>query len=210
MLSFLKKLFKKDKNNNIKENIDNLIEDEKNKLLSIEEKLKLVDFSIYDDPKISNIKEEPVLLILDDVPDSEILYNIDFKNMERKYNFNPYKEMKVVKCLGATAGFKAFKYINKPENKIDYAVLDITLGFSIKLKTGDVLELDGVDIAIEILKRNPKAKIIFCTAHTMNSRNPIMKYYIDKYYDYTGKDISKCAVYKNSNRMEELYKQFKD
>lgn len=160
-----------------------------------------IDYDEYEEPEIINHDGEKTLFILDDIPDSLTLYRIDFSNIKRRFKKNVDKDFKIVKCVGATAGFKAHKFINVEHNKIDYAILDITLGYIKKLNNGEYLEFDGVDIAIDILEDNPDAKILFSTAHTLNKRNPTMKYYFEKFENNTGKKIEDHYLHKNSERV---------
>lgn len=154
-------------------------------------------------------KKLPYLLILDDIPETISLYSTDFRNINRLYNYNVEEEFNTVKCLGVKAGLTAHKYLELEDGYVDYAILDITLGYIIKFKNGDFEEFDGIDIAIKILEKNPKAKIIFSTAHTMNRRNPDIIRYINKFESATGKDINNYYINKNSDRVTGFYTFFK-
>lgn len=163
-----------------------------------------IDYEEYDELVTVNENNDKVLFILDDIPDSLTLYKIDFNNIKRRYGLDIENDFAIVRCVGATAGFKAHKHIVVNNNKIDYAILDITLGYIKKLNNGEYLEFDGVDIAIDILNANPDAKILFSTAHTLNKRNPTMQYYFGKFERLTGKKIEEFYLHKNSNRVEPI------
>jgi len=165
-----------------------------------EVKVIKVDLETFDDPNITNPKGRKTFLFMDDIEESDYLFTVDFSNIKKDYGYDIYKELKIVKCYGNNAGFIADKYItNNP--KIDYAVLDITLGSSIKLASGQYIEYDGVDIALKILENNPKAKILFCTAHTLNRRNPLMQDYINKFEENTNLVIDNFYLNKNDDRV---------
>jgi hypothetical protein len=145
------------------------------------------------------------LLILDDIEMAYSLYKIDFSRIKSKHEVEVCDKVKVINALGTKAGVVAYKYIAIDGNKIDYAILDLTLGYVIKLSKGDYIELDGVDIAIAILKGNPDAKIIFSTVHTLNKTNPTVKYYHDKFREETGLELEDYYLNKNGSRTEVLY-----
>lgn len=179
---------------------------------SNQELAKLVDYSTHPDPEIKNINGGKSLLILDDIPISLDLYGADFRAIARKHaeeDIDPEKDFKQIVCVGTRAGCIAYKAIVIDKQKIDYAILDITLGYIILLdnEAAEYLELDGIDIAIELLKINPETKILFVTAHTMDIRNEDMTYYIVKFETETGRKMSPM-YYANKNsedRPEKIY-----
>ena len=159
-----------------------------------------INMDDFDDPVIINPEKRRTLLLLDDISESEILFNIDFNNIKTKTGYDIFKEFKIVKCYGKYAGFIAAKYLEK-NKRIDYAILDITLGTSIKLANGGYKEYDGIDIGISILNNNKSAHILFLTAHTFNKRNPLMRAYFDKFDSDTDRDITEIYLNKNSDRV---------
>jgi len=163
-------------------------------------KINKLDLNTFEDPIIINPDKEKTLLILDDIDESDYLFNIDFRLLKEKYGYDIFKELKIVKCYGKQAGFIAKKYLSDPDNKIDYAILDITLGNSLKLTNGSYIEYDGIDIGLQILEQNPEAIIRFLTAHTLNKRNPMMSEYYDKFEENTGLPIDSFYINKNGDR----------
>ena len=145
------------------------------------------------------------ILILDDIPESITLYNSDFLRIGKRYNKNILEDLKIVYTIGRPAGYIAYKYIIEYPNTINYAILDITLGYIIKLEDGEYIELDGIDIAIYLLRHNTNIKFLFSTAHTLNRRNPTMEYYFKKFESETGLNIEDYYLNKNSDRAEKIY-----
>jgi len=165
-----------------------------------------IDYTAYPDVAITNPTGKRKLFILDDIPETQILYASDFDIIEKKHNKNIRKDFKIVKALGRTAGFTAHKYLVIEDHaKIDFAMLDLTLGYVIPVGEGEFIEFDGIDVAIDILEKNPDAKIIFLTAHTIDIKNsavvPVIKMYSEKYFEYTGLDLLKQCVPKDGDRV---------
>lgn len=173
---------------------DELMED--NKLTRVD----CVDYDTFPNPLMHKGKSDLVLLTLDDITESDFLFNIDFQEIYNITRFDPQEVFTTVKCLGPEAGFIAHKYL-LDAYKIDYAVLDITLGYSIKLNNGSYIEYDGVDIALEIMEKFPNAKIAFCSAHAMNRDNNMINKFIDKFEKTTGMNIDKHYINKNGDRV---------
>ncbi|MGE3593804.1 MAG: hypothetical protein AB7G52_15100 [Arcobacter sp.] len=194
-------VFKKDSENRIKCCHDgiNVISRTRDEIM------ESMDYSTYKDPVIINKDNDKTLLILDDINVSMALYESDFNRIKRTYSKDIKNDFKVVNVIGTTAGFMAHKYIVVNNNKIDYAILDITLGYIVKLNNGEYLEFDGIDIAIDILKSNQGAKFLFSTAHTLNRRNPTMEYYFSKFETATGLNIEDYYLNKNTDRAEKIY-----
>ena len=166
-----------------------------------------LDKDKFGTPVIENPNGKLTLLIMDDVEESEYLFNIDFKTIKEKYGFDVYDKFKIVKCYGKYAGFMAHQYI-KDHPIIDYAFLDITLGTSIKLNSGKYLEYDGIDIALKILKHNKMAEILFITAHTFNYKNSLMKDYFNKFESNTNLYIGDYYLNKNDDRVKRYVELF--
>jgi len=170
-----------------------------------EELMGLIDLDKVEDIEFIDNNQEKNLLILDDQEVSFELYKADFRKIERGYNVNPLNDFNIINVLGVQAGLMAYKYIINNENKIDYAMLDITLGFIIKLDNGEHFEFDGIDIAILLIKYNPNIKFLFLTAHTLNRRNPVLSNYFEKFEESTGKSIEDFYLNKNVDRFNKLY-----
>jgi len=185
------------KTTNKRETIEDIFD---SKDYSVDFKVNQLDLNTFEDPIIINSDKEKTLLILDDIEESDYLFNIDFRIIKEKYGYDIFKELKIVKCYGKQAGFIAKKYLSNPDNKVDYAILDITLGNSLKLADGSYIEYDGIDIGLQILEQNPEAIIRFLTAHTLNRRNPMMMEYFNKFESNTNKLIDDFYINKNGDR----------
>jgi len=209
MFEKIKNLFTKFKKDN---EIDIL--DEEVDMIKIEDMPEIlpqiIDYDSYDDPILEDGNKDKVLMVVDDINDTDFLLHSDFKNMKRRFGYNPEGDVKIVKCFTDKAGFIAFKYL-RDNPKIDYAILDLTFGYGIKLSNGHYKYFDGVDIALAILENNPEAKIMFLTAHTMNRDNVLLKDYIDKFENNRKENIMKYIVNKNGDRQSKIYELlFKD
>lgn len=148
----------------------------------------------------------PTLLIVDDC-DINSLYGADFQMIKVGKNIDIYKLFNIYQATGCSCGVEAVKFINN--NKIDYAILDLTLGNFCKLNTGSskFIEIDGVDLGIAIKNKNPDVKMIFSTAHIFNTRYPEFQEYIDKFEsNTTGKFITHYLNKLNDDRTEEFCK----
>lgn len=173
--------------------------------LNAREKLfKDLDLIAVTTPIIKGESERSIL-VLDDVDMMYNLYMGDFRKIKRNNNADVMADFKIVLSTGYDCGYKAYKYIELG-NKIDYGILDITLGCVMKTRSGEHVEIDGIDIAIQILKQNPDFKFKFVSAHTLNRHNHTMLYYFNKFEQSTGLNIEEYYVNKNGNRAEELYK----
>ena len=167
--------------------------------------------------KFSNIKLKDVsdvtylaedsdnnLLIMDDVAITMSLYKISFKNMTRDHFYNIIDHVTIATALGSNAGLVAYKYLL--EHEINFAIIDITIGQIVYTDDNSIIEIDGIDIAIEIWNRYPKAKIVFVTAHSLNRDNKKLNYYFNKFEEMTGKKIENYYINKNDlNRTKLLY-----
>lgn len=161
--------------------------------------IKVFDYDQFPDPVIEGNGRTLGILIVDDATMTKYLYDSDFRKIKREMNRDILSEFKIYNAYGDKCGYIGYKALLNPHYNINYAILDITLGFSIKHESGLCLEIDGVDIAIKMLAKNPESKFIFISAHTLNVRNPIMKKYIDKFNDITGLDIKNYYVNKSDN-----------
>jgi len=102
-------------------------------------------------------------LIKDEILQTECI------NVEEHFN--------IILDTGTFAGFSIKNLLeNEKDLKIDLAFLDITLGGII-----NGVELDGVDIAILLKKRNPNCLVKFVTGHTLNRHNPEIFKFIQKF-----------------------------
>lgn len=157
-----------------------------------------------EDLEVINDKGDKVMLLMDDIENQFFLFNIDFKKIEKEYNYRVKDHYKIYKASGDYAGFNAIKFINNAE-RIDVAILDITLGTSIKLSNGDFIDIDGVDVGIKIKEKFPDAKIKFCSAHPLNRRNPDIHHFIGKWENYSSTKMDHVYFNKNSDRAKYIY-----
>lgn len=170
--------------------------------------LNELDFSIYPEPVIEgNLESDKNMLILDDYDLTNILYVNDIKKMKSVYNKDVEADFKIYKCLNSDSGFQAYKLINLDKVRIDYGVLDLTLGCMVKLPNNEYVEIDGSDIGIYIKKSNPNAKIIFVTAHTMNKDNSMINGYYTKLKE-VGIDLYSSVCNKNNVKRHEIIYKF--
>ncbi len=144
------------------------------------------------------------LLIVDDLPTTEVLYLVDFKNIKIDFNFDTHEKFNIIMLYDRKVGFAALKFLKK-NIKIDYAILDINIDSLEKFDNGDYLDLDGIDLATELVKHNESVKIIFSSAYTLNIRNPLMYEYITKYEKQFNKSLVENTIDKNSVRYKVLH-----
>ena len=194
----------KDKFFGKKEEIEEVKEQPKIKIPD-EVLLANMDYSNVPEPQIYNPDSEKSLLIVDDYELTKVLYDNDFDKIRTEYNVDIKEDFKIVRCLDSDSGLQAYKYIMMDKNRIDYALLDLTLGCVVKLEDNRFVEIDGATLAVWIMKSNPNAKIKFVTMHTMNDDNHIVKNYITKLRK-AGIDLVANYISKNSlERYMELY-----
>jgi len=144
------------------------------------------------------------ILLMDDFVEQFTLYELDFNRVKRQYEFDILKEFKVYEAIGVYAGFTTHKLLEEIDD-LSIAILDMTLEMSIKLSNGKIIEYDGVDIAIEILEKFPECQIVFCTAHSLNKRDPLMSQYITKFEDNTKLKFDDFYMSKADTRYKVIY-----
>lgn len=159
--------------------------------------LNELDFSSYGLPIITNEDKPTNLLIVDDYDLTNVLFSNDFKAMTSEFNHNPNDDFKIYRCLNKNAGYQAWHLVSKLKTKIDYALLDLTLGLVVKLPNGEFIDIDGAELACKILEVNPEAKILFVSAHTNNKENYILKKYSSKLI-HCGLDLYSNYCHKSS------------
>lgn len=166
--------------------------------------------NIIDNIELTYIKDPEVygegnksLLLLDDVSLVYNLYKTTFNRINRAYNVDMFKDYKIIYSIGSMSGYTAYKYILN--NKIDYALLDITLGDIVRNSNNEIIEIDGVDIAIKLLELNPNIKFKFISSHTLNMKNYTMIYYFNKFESVTKRKISNYYIYKNGDLSQDIY-----
>lgn len=147
----------------------------------------------------------PNLLFVEDYQDMKSAYRIVINNIGKRIGKSLYEKFNICEAYGKYCGGTALKFLR--DNKVDYAILDITLGEVLNVPDDADGEgyvfIDGIDIALEILKSNPKAKIIFLTGHTLNEKYPAFKEYIDKFQNATGVSLIDHYLKKSDVNEEE-------
>lgn len=165
-----------------------------------------IDYSKYKGIQVSGNTSNPTILIVDDLDFIIKLYKSDFNSIKRDFNKDIDNDYCIKFATGPDCGFIAINEINNNDN-IKFALLDITLGSVAKNSAGEFIELDGVDIAIHLLKQNPHLDFLFVSGHTMNRLNPNMNKYYKKFEDKTGLNIENYYLYKNSDRYKVIYER---
>jgi len=165
----------------------------------------VVDYNDYPSPEIIENNKDKTIFFLDDISNMWYLYNSDIITIKKKHDVDLLKEFNIIKCFGEKAGFSAYKFTETEYRKVDYAILDITLGYGIKLRSGEYIEYDGIDIFLRLRELNPDIKFIFCTAHTLNKKNPTVGYFFDKFESNTGLKFKDYYLNKSSDRAAVIY-----
>lgn len=210
MFSLFKKLINTIKTANIDYNIDHGHVDEMRDIEHPDHKFKKLTLDNTPEPEILNkVENGPTILFMDDQPTSLILFKIALKNVIAKYGLNVYSKFNIVAAIGPLAGTIAYKYILN--NKIDMAVLDITIGEMIKQENNNLVEIDGIDIGIVINQYNEHSKVLYLSAHSLNRNNPLLRYYYEKYEKITNKNIEDQFLNKgDDNKVDKFYSLLKE
>jgi len=168
-----------------------------------DELLGMFDFS-----KVPEVKTGegtgPNLLIVDDIPETMYLMKSTSNELRRRHTHDFFTDFAVTPILMIGCGFTTYKYVMTPGVKIDYALLDISIATRASVQKIDILELDGIDIADIILKKNPEAKVRFFTAHTLGRDDKRMDGYYKKCKALLGTDLLDMTIFKNSDRFDSL------
>lgn len=151
------------------------------------------------------------VLIVDDLEDIAVLYLRAFKAIKvtstnKGKERNVYNDFNVYSTFESNCGAVAFNFITK--NQIDFAILDITLGYLTNLDNGKYVTIDGIDLAVEIWRRYPECKIVFSTVHTCNQKNPTINKYFTKFNVLTNKNLEDYYIEKNSEHLYESLEKF--
>jgi len=199
MFSAIKNLFKKKEEKPVVEyNYDTL------DCISAEDK-EVLDYDSLGEPRITgNLEATESIILLDDKIEQFRLYDIDINRIKKQHNTDIMADYKLYNFEGKYCGFIAKNHIHNLDNPV-LALLDITLETTIRLSTGEVVTYDGIDIGIMIHDLYPKCKILFCTAHTFNRRNPTMSKYIDKYEQHTKTSIDGHYLSKSAGRAKTIH-----
>jgi len=167
-----------------------------------------IDYDTFDDVEMmSNDKDKFNMLLMDDFLEQFTLYDLDFKKIKREYFYDVKDKINIIKAAGKYAGFMTYKLLKSNKIRIDFALLDLTLETSIKISNGDIIEYDGIDIAFELLDRNKDCIILFCTAHSLNKKDPLMSFYIKKFEERTNLNFDDFYMSKASIRHKRIYEK---
>lgn len=190
--------------------------------LTKSEMINRIDMSKYGNPIFVNEynKDKPTIIMVDDLLPTKVLYDVAIKNIKHvKFNkdkneceidythdnkIKVLEDYNVLYFIGKNVGFSFLHFLEASNIKIDYAVLDITINTFAKVED-NILEIDGVDLAIYIDKKYPDCKIMFNTAHTMNPRNPTVTSYMSKFKQHFNVGIEKYSINKLSNLSIPIY-----
>jgi hypothetical protein len=127
-------------------------------------------------------KHSPLKMVIVDDLETIVSYYINLlEQYSKRYDVDIFKNYHVLLFTGDKCGYRAYKYIM--ENKIQLALLDITLNQSIKYQLGDdtyYMTIDGPDIASLISNKYPDVRYMFNTAHRISDDNTILQKYLIK------------------------------
>lgn len=184
-------LFKRDKNN--KATVSNTVENSKNSFESLNEQVSwLITNGWLVDSKYN--KENKNILIMDD--SEEIILSIldDLRSIDSPH-FNLSK-FNIITVSTKMAGFDVLEIIKNADRiKIDFALLDIVLGGK-KDIDGIRKMLDGVDIAIELLKNNPAVHLLFFSGCIIEETNDSL-HFRTRFENFVGEDMNDYIIPKD-------------
>lgn len=156
------------------------------------------------------------LLLVDDEPAMGYIYKNAFNRIQQFTSFNVYHDFDIKLAFGKVAPLIAFNTISKCKD-IEYAILDLTLGYSFKVNTemtkdpkllNRIIILDGVDLAILLNKLNPNVKLLFLTSHSNDFSISIIKPYEEKFYHHFNDHIVNYYMSKSEVKREERLFKF--
>ncbi len=141
--------------------------------------LNKIDFKDIGDPFIINPGSSRTLLVVNDIPTTLKLLELDFKMIQTEYHKDILKTYKVVICTGRHANLMAYKYLIN--NQVDKALIDVILSDSIIRMDDQFIEFNGFDIAEEIKKRNRESDIGIYTSVELTNTMDIMHKYLSAF-----------------------------
>lgn len=151
--------------------------------------------------------DKPTVLFLDDIVGTNILYESDMKKIKLRYNKDMKNDFNIMFCFGGTCAETLLEEFVRKDIRIDYAFLDITIKTIFKIDADTAMEVDGVDLALLLMKFSHNIKILFATGHTLNRYNNTMQEYINKFEFGTGNKILDHYLNKNAaDRVTPIYK----
>lgn len=141
--------------------------------------LNKIDFKDIGDPFIINPGSSRTLLVVNDIPTTLKLLELDFKTIQTEYHKDILNTYKVVICTGRHANLMAYKYLIN--NQVDKALIDVILSDSIIRMDDQFIEFNGFDIAEEIKKRNRESDIGIYTSVELTNTMDIMHKYLSAF-----------------------------
>ena len=141
--------------------------------------LNKIDFKDIGDPFIINPGSSKTLLVVNDIPTTLKLLELDFKTIQTEYHKDILNTYKVVICTGRHANLMAYKYLIN--NQVDKALIDVILSDSIIRMDDQFIEFNGFDIAEEIKKRNRESDIGIYTSVELTNTMDIMHKYLSAF-----------------------------
>lgn len=141
--------------------------------------LNKIDFKDIGDPFIINPGSSRTLLVVNDIPTTLKLLELDFKTIQTEYHKDILNTYKVVICAGRHANLMAYKYLIN--NQVDKALIDVILSDSIIRMDDQFIEFNGFDIAEEIKKRNRESDIGIYTSVELTNTMDIMHKYLSAF-----------------------------
>lgn len=141
--------------------------------------LNKIDLKDIGDPFIINPGSSRTLLVVNDIPTTLKLLELDFKTIQTEYHKDILNMYKVVICTGRHANLMAYKYLIN--NQVDKALIDVILSDSIIRMDDQFIEFNGFDIAEEIKKRNRESNIGIYTSVELTNTMDIMHKYLSAF-----------------------------
>lgn len=141
--------------------------------------LNKIDLKDIGDPFIINPGSSRTLLVVNDIPTTLKLLELDFKTIQTEYHKDILNMYKVVICTGRHANLMAYKYLIN--NQVDKALIDVVLSDSIIRMDDQFIEFNGFDIAEEIKKRNRESDIGIYTSVELTNTMDIMHKYLSAF-----------------------------
>lgn len=190
-------------NNNIKDELIKFVTDRTNvptDKIMLDAIKEIEERDIIPEPTIINPDKSKTLIIVDDIEYTDVLYTNDIEKIKDKYNIDVNNDYKIVLAVGYYAGYIAYKYMQN--NKVDCAILDITLGHQLHVIDTWFMEMDGIDIAYFLKQTNPDIKFMLCTAHSLNMNSTTISTYNNKCLRHFEHPLEYFYVNKNSDRVE--------
>lgn len=154
--------------------------------------------------EVNTNPDAPKLLLVDDEESMYFIYKNCFRKINTFSSDNVYNDFTLLPTFGRNSGLIAYRYIHELP-KIDYAILDLTLSYTFKVVPSmcdkpeflhRTVIMDGVDLAIELHKKNPNVKIRFLTSHSNDFTISTIRPYAEKFMEHFGEYIGDYYINK--------------